>query len=118
MRRLFKEATRSGKPLHRVAHFLLGEGPGQLGQDFAVWASGGAMSTRLRKEILAYQLCALDDAFVEGPHARVGRIARATPRPSPAWWSTTLRLDQNLRDYEVAQAVSPGGSTCFSASGN
>ena len=103
MVRRFDEAIENRvrqKTLHRVSRYLLGSQPGQLGPEFRAWASAGRMSDRLRTELTAYQLCVLDDSFVEGPHAQVGRIARQTTKPSPSWWSSTLRLEQNFREYD------------------
>ena len=90
------------KRVHRVSDFLLGNLPGQLGRDFRMWADEGVMSGRLRAELTAYQLCVLDDSFVEGPHARISRVARQASRPSPSWWSATVRLQQNLRAYDLS----------------
>lgn len=98
----------SSKCLHRVSDFLLGSLPGQLGHDFRQWVAEGRMSARLRAELTAYQLCVLDDSFVEGPHARVSRAARQASRPSPSWWSATVRLEQNFREYDASVLESPG----------
>ena len=66
------------------------------------------MSDRLRSEIAAYQLCVLDDSFVEGPHALIGRIARQASTPSPSWWCSTVRLAQNLQEHDRAAVEMPG----------
>ena len=94
--------------LHRVSHYLLGTDSGQLGRDFREWANDGHMSDRLRTEITAYQLCVLDDSFVESPHALVSRTARQSPVPSPSWWSSSVRFDQNFADYDSAARDAPG----------
>ena len=94
--------------MHRVAHSLLGSGTGQLGVEFRTWATDGSMSARLRSELTAYQMCMLDDSFVEGPHAQVGRVARRISVPSPSWWSATVRLEQNFREHDRAKWHSPG----------
>ena len=96
------------KLLHRVSRYLMGTQQGQLGLEFRAWATDGRMSARLRKELTAYQLCVLDDSFVEGPHAKVGRSARATSKPSPSWWSSTIRLAQNFREYDRSVVEAPG----------
>jgi len=108
MRDLYEQAILHGRRLHRVSHYLLGNKVGQLGGHFARWATAGVMSPQLRVEITAYQLCVLDDSFVEGPHARISRDARAVTRPSPSWWGATLRLEQNLATYDRAQLQMPG----------
>ena len=96
------------KLIHRVSRYLMGSGPGQLGPDFRQWVGEGRMSDRLRSEIAAYQLCVLDDSFVEGPHALIGRIARQASTPSPSWWSSTVRLAQNMEEHRRAAIESPG----------
>ena len=63
------------------------------------------MSDELRSEITAYQLCVLDDSMGEGPHALLSREATRSPRSSPAWWSGTFRLTQNLRLAEQASVA-------------
>lgn len=93
---------------HRVSTYLLGSLPGQLGQDFRRWAGDGQMSDRLRSEITAYQLCVLDDSFVEGPHANIGRVGRSASTPSPSWWSATVRMAQNFQEYDRSVLESPG----------
>ena len=66
------------------------------------------MSDRLRTEVTAYQLCVLDDSFVESPHALVSRTARQSTLPSPSWWSSSVRFDQNFADYDSAARDAPG----------
>lgn len=66
------------------------------------------MSDRLRMELTAYQLCMLDDSFVESPHAQISRVTRQTSVPSPSWWSATVRLNQNFLEYDRSVVDSPG----------
>ena len=96
------------KYVHRVSRYLMGSGPGQLGPDFRQWVGEGRMSDRLRSEIAAYQLCVLDDSFVEGPHALIGRIARQASTPSPSWWCSTVRLAQNMQELDRSKVQTPG----------
>ena len=96
------------KYVHRVSRYLMGSGPGQLGPDFRQWVGEGRMSDRLRSEIAAYQLCVLDDSFVEGPHALIGRIFRQASTPSPSWWCSTVRLAQNMQEYDRSVLETPG----------
>ena len=65
------------------------------------------MSPRLRAEVTAYQLCMLDDSMVEGPHASIGRATRGAARSRPAWWSATLRADQNSMAREQSMEDIP-----------
>lgn len=93
---------------HRVSSYLMGSATGQLGPDFRRWAGEGHMSGRLRSELTAYQLCMLDDSFVEAPHAHISRIARQATVPSPSWWSATVRIEQNFQAYEKSKISCPG----------
>jgi len=104
--------------LHRVSHYLLGTDSGQLGPDFRGWASDGQMSAGLRAEITAYQLCVLDDSFVESPHALVSRTARQSTLPSPSWWSSSVRFEQNFADYDSAARDALGSSNSCSKISN
>ena len=61
-------------------------------QDFA---AGSPMSTRLRTEITAYQLCPLDDTAAESPHAHVSMTVKSKVASKPAQWSAKLRWEQN-----------------------
>ena len=111
MVRRFDEASAnpSLRPfIHRVSRYLMARGSGQLGEDFRAWDSDGRMTPRLHSELTAYQLCVLDDSFVEGPHASVSRVARSITKPSPAWWSATTRLEQNFREYDRSVSRSLG----------
>ncbi len=98
--------------VHRVSHYLCSTTqPNALGHDFRSYASGEHMSTRLRTEITAYQLCVLDDATVESPHACVGQVLNRSSRSSVAWWSATIRLDQNISARRSLQLLARGRFT-------
>ena len=61
------------------------------------------MSERLSAEIVAYQLCVLDDTVAERPHRAVSHHAVHAVTSTLPWWSSTLRLQQNL-DLEASPA--------------
>ena len=86
----------SAARVHRVMHYLLGQGPEQLGSDFREYCRAGTMSVRLRTEITAYQLCTLDESMVESPHALVSRITSSGRASQPVYWFSSLRFNQNL----------------------
>jgi hypothetical protein len=79
--------------VHRVSTYLA---EGTLGNDLRAYAAGEPMTDHLRTEITAYQMCMLDDSIQEGPHARISRVVRASSAAKPPWWSSGVRLQQNL----------------------
>ena len=56
---------------HRVSVYFAGAGHGTLRADMEAHASGRGMSPRLRQEIIAYQLCMLDDTAADAVHRDV-----------------------------------------------
>ena len=94
--------------MHRVSKYLLACAEGCLGSDFRQYARTGVMSVALRTEVTAYQMCMLDDSMVEGPHSTIGRTSRCASTSTPAWWSATIRLEQNSQDRESKEEAMPG----------
>ena len=94
--------------VHRVSHYLLSSTKGCMGAVFRSYANTGLMTAKLRQEISAYQLCMLDDSFMEGPHARIGRTTRVAAKSTPAWWSASIRLGQNQAARQAADQATPG----------
>ena len=94
---------RAAQHVHRVSRYLLHVGDGCLGSDFRSYARTGVMTSRLRTEITAYQMCMLDDSMVEGPHSSIGRTNRHASKSSPAWWSATSRFQQNSDAREASE---------------
>jgi hypothetical protein len=105
MLRRYDAAVSGGKFVHRVSKYLCCEGIGCLGSHLRHFASTGNMSVTLRSEITAYQLCMLDDSMQEGPHAAVSRVALAARTSNVRWWSSTLRLKQNLAMWEANEPL-------------
>lgn len=93
--------------IHRVTHYLAGDGPGCLGAEFRMYATGGPLSPTLRTEITAYQLCVLDDGIQESPHALVSRLATGATQSGPSWWSATIRMQQNIQVKKDIDAIAP-----------
>ena len=105
---LYDDAMRdpaTAQHVHRVSHFLAA---GSLGIDLREYAAGHPMTSQLRTEITAYQLCMLDDSIQEGPHARISRVVTASRAARPPWWSAGVRLDQNLEARETLDKLSQG----------
>jgi hypothetical protein len=91
--------------VHRVSHYLAA---GSLGNDLREYAAGHPMTSQLRTEITAYQLCMLDDSIQEGPHASISHVVTASRPARPPWWSAGVRLDQNLEARETLEKLSRG----------
>lgn len=105
---LYDDAMRdpaTAQHVHRVSHYLAA---GSLGIDLRGYAAGHPMTSQLRTEITAYQLCMLDDSIQEGPHARISRVVTASRAARPPWWSAGVRLDQNLEARESLEKLSHG----------
>ena len=85
-----------GQQPHKVTEFFVGANEDSLRTDFEAHIQGRGMSTRLREEVTSYQLCTLDDTWVEAVHRDVSAACkRATSYRFP-WIASTLRLPQNL----------------------
>lgn len=95
--------------IHRVAHYLCSETlPHCLGGAMRAYAGGGPMSSTLRTEVTAYQLCMLDDGSVESPHACVGAVVKHSSGSSVPWWSASLRLEQNIASKSCMDTMARG----------
>ena len=90
---------------HRVTTYLCSLGDNNLGPDLRGFAASGQMSECLRMEVMAYQLCVLDDTMAERPHAIVPKVARDAVQSKPAWWSGTIRLGQNLQMWNTSREM-------------
>jgi hypothetical protein len=105
---LYDEAMRvpaTAQHVHRVSHYLAA---GSLGIDLREYAAGRPMTSQLRTEVTAYQLCMLDDSIQEGPHSRISRVVTASRSARPPWWSAGVRLEQNLEARATLEALSQG----------
>ena len=60
-----------GQQPHRITEFSVGTNEDSLRADFEAHIEGRGMSNRLREEVTSYQLCALDDTWVEAVHRDV-----------------------------------------------
>ena len=64
------------------------------------FATGEAMSDRLRFEVQSDQWCKIDDTWADATHRDVSRdVSRAT-RVTLAWMVATLRLGWNLQLWD------------------
>lgn len=102
-------ASPSGaRRVHRVSHYLARDQPGSLGRDLRRFAAGKKMSRALQLEILAYQLVVLDDGVQESPHALVSKLASSARSSRPAWWSSSIRFEQNCKSKQALDAIETG----------
>ncbi|MCP4243259.1 MAG: hypothetical protein GY772_22105, partial [bacterium] len=98
-------AAAAGAPVHRVTAHLAAPGPDTLRTDLLAFANGGPMSSALRCEVTAYQLCILDDTVQEAVHRDVTHISARAPASKLALRAATLRLDQNIELWDAATAL-------------
>ncbi len=94
----YDEQLQGGQPCHRVSDFFCGRGG--LRADMERHAAGLGMSPALRQELWAYCVCRLDDTVSESPHRDVSWVASRAAASRIPWWSSTVRLKQNLRVAE------------------
>ena len=92
--------TRAGKPPHRVSAYMVGTDPGTLRAEFVAYVTDRTMARNLRRELVAYALCQLDDTWIEAPHRDQTRLSARAPASSAALRSARWRLDQNLHGYD------------------
>ena len=94
-----RDMSRAGC-IHRVSEYLCGHEKGSLRLDMERHAAGHGMSKALASEILAYQLCILDDTTQEAPHRDVSRLVKRSNGSKPGWWFASLRLKDHLEVYD------------------
>ena len=92
-----------GQQPHRVIEHFAGTNEGSLRVDFEAHAEGRGMSTRLREEVSSYQLCQLDDTWVEAVHRDVSATCKRASACTFPWVAATLRLSQNLAVMDSAR---------------
>ncbi|MCP4240175.1 MAG: hypothetical protein GY772_06400 [bacterium] len=71
------------------------------------------MSSALRCEVAAYQLCVLDDIVQEAVHRDVTHISARAPASKLAFRAATLRLDQNIELWDAANALGQDTDAAF-----
>ena len=94
-----RDVSRAGC-IHRVSEYLCGHEKGSLRLDMERHAAGHGMSKTLASEILAYQLCIIDDTTQEAPHRDVSRLVKRSNGSKPSWWFASLRLKDHLEVYD------------------
>ena len=88
-------AHQAGQVVHRVtAHFAGASSP--LRRAMEAHAAGEGMSGALRAELLSYQLCILDDTWVEATHRDISGIGKRKGASKMPFRLATARLQQNL----------------------
>ena len=74
---------------------------GDLHADMLAWLDGQPLTDTLKREVLAYRYCKLDDTWAEACHRDVSREGKRNTRASQAWVSASLRLQQNLDVFSM-----------------
>ena len=97
------QQVRSGGQPHRVTQHFAGP-TSPLREHMEAFAAGQAMSPRLRAEIRSYQLCILDDTWVEAVHRDLSGTGRKKERSRMPYRFATLRLGQNIELYDSVSA--------------
>ena len=88
-----KRDVSRARGIHHVSEYLCGHEKGSLRLDMERHAAGHGMSKTLAGEILAYQLCIIDDTTQEAPHRDVSRLVKSSHGGKPRWWFASLRLE-------------------------
>jgi hypothetical protein len=86
--------------IHRVSEYLCGHEKGSLRPDMERHAQGHGMSKTLASEVLAYQLCIIDDTTQEAPHRDLSHVVKTSPGSKPSWWFASMRLKEHLELYD------------------
>ena len=95
-----KRDVSRARGIHRVSEYLCVHGEGGLRLDMERHAAGHGMSKTLASEILAYQLCIIDDTTQEAPHRDVSRVVKPSHGSTPSWWFASLHLKEHLELYD------------------
>ena len=89
---IYDDLVAQGKKPHRVTcHFAV-----TLRAEFQAHADGKGMATELAREIRAYQMCVLDDTWVERQHADIKNIYKRGPSSQVPYVAGGMRMEQTL----------------------
>jgi hypothetical protein len=109
-----RSRAEAGQAAHRVLkHFFLPNGAFQQRMD--KWIDDGDLDPELEAEFEAYRWGPLDEAIVESPHASISNTHLRAPHSSVSWWASSLRLQQNLCEYERSTDDPSGGGVAVVA---
>ena len=86
---------------HRLSRRLFGEGGRLRVLVDAVDDAGSGLAPELEAERQAIANLPLDDSIAEKPHAAGKKTHDAAHGGKWAWMAATLRLEQNLRDFQL-----------------
>jgi len=92
----------SGQQPHRVTEFFCADVDGSLREDMVQHASGSGMSSRLRLEVMSYQLCKIDDTWAEAAHRDVSSFGKRSTSAKVAITAASQRLQQSLASLDSA----------------
>ena len=90
----------AGKTPHRVTRYLCAP-DSPFRKDMEHRASGGLLAVDLRAEIVAYQLCKIDDTWAEAAHRDVSCFHKRALFARPAYVSAKLRARQTLASLDI-----------------
>ena len=74
-----------------------------LGNDFANWATNGVMTELLDYELACLEQAMFDGASGEAVHKELHRISQTTTGSGFRYQCGSLRLEQNLREYDITR---------------
>ena len=95
----------SGKLPHRVTRYLAGGDESSLRADLEAHAAGQGMSPALRREVLAYQMCKVDDTWAEAAHRDVSRFVAGRPTAKVPYIAAHQRLRQTLASVDEMSPI-------------
>ena len=108
----YREEVAVGKKQHRVSEYYMDEST-ELGADFARWADHGLMSDFLSYELSALEHAQFDGGSGEGIHRDMHRIALCATGSTFRYQCATLRLEQNLGEYDLMCSLGMADKFCI-----
>ena len=97
----FDEAIQEGRQPNRVSCHFCSKGS-SLRAAMEQHAAGEGISDKLRQELMAYQLCALDDSWVEGSHRDITSFEANRRNAKWPYLGASMRMKQNLSLWDTA----------------
>ena len=86
---------------HRVTSYFCEDVDGSLRSDLLRHVAGMGMSSSLRSEIRAYQMCKIDDTWAEAAHRDISGFKKRSAASKVAHTAASQRLAQNLARYDA-----------------
>lgn len=95
----FQRRQPGAAPPHRVSERFCGRGSA-LQEAFHAFAEGRGMTPLLSDELIAYELCAIDESMAEGEHRNATYQRQRAPGSRFGWWAASCRMAANLELVE------------------